>query len=62
MAGEIGPAAGDADAVAALGQRPHEMTADEARPAEHGNELGRLEDLGHDVLRNRIGARAFRAS
>ena len=30
MAGEIGPAAGDPDAVAALGQRPHDVAADKA--------------------------------
>ena len=30
MAGEFGPAGGDPDPVAALGQRPHHMPADKA--------------------------------
>jgi len=30
MAGKIGPPAGDPDAIAALGQRAHDMAADKA--------------------------------
>ena len=38
MAGEIGPAHRDADAVAALGQRAHHVAAEEARAAEDGDQ------------------------
>ena len=51
MAGEVGTAAGDADAVAPLGQRPHDMAAYEARPAEDDDELWGLQDFGHGWLR-----------
>ncbi len=36
--GEIGPADRDADFVVPLGQRPHDMAAEKARAAEHGDE------------------------
>ena len=39
MAGDVGPARRDADAVAALGERPHHA-ADEAWSAENGDQLG----------------------
>ena len=51
MAGEIGPAHGDPDAVAALGQRPHDMAADKAGAAEDDHELWGLQDFGHGWLR-----------
>ena len=38
VAGELGPAHRDADAVAALGERAHHMAAEEARAAEHGDQ------------------------
>ena len=38
VAGEFRPADRDADAVAALGQRAHDMAAEEARAAEDGDE------------------------
>ena len=42
MAREIGPAAGDADAIAAFGERPHDMPAEKARAADDGDQcLGR---------------------
>jgi hypothetical protein len=37
MARQLRPAHGDADAIAALGQRPHHMAAEEARAAEYGD-------------------------
>ncbi|MER9797182.1 hypothetical protein NKJ36_08560 [Mesorhizobium sp. M0142] len=54
MAGEIGPTAGDPDAVAAPGQRPHDMTTDKAGAAEHDDELWGLQDFGHGWLRRAI--------
>ena len=39
MARKIGPAAGHPDAVAALGQRPHNVAADKARAADKGYNL-----------------------
>ena len=38
VAGEVGPAHRDADAVAALGQRAHHVAAEEARAAEDGDQ------------------------
>ena len=47
VARKVGPAAGDADAVAAPGQRPHDVPADEARTADDGDEsVGRLNEHG----------------
>ncbi|BCG76780.1 hypothetical protein MesoLj113b_03220 [Mesorhizobium sp. 113-3-3] len=51
MAGKVGPPAGDPDAVAALGQRAHDMAADKARPAKDDNKLWGLQDFGHGWLR-----------
>ena len=49
VAGEIGPAHRDADAVAALGQRAHHMAAEKARAAEDGDQrVGG--DSSHAVL------------
>ena len=39
MAGEVGPAHRDADAVVPFGQRADQMAAEEARAAEHGDQL-----------------------
>ena len=39
MAGEVGPAHRDADTVVALGQRTHQMAAEEAGAAEDGDQL-----------------------
>ncbi len=39
MAGEIGPAHRDADAVVAFRQRAHQMAAEETGAAEHGDQL-----------------------
>ena len=36
--GELGPAHGNADTIAALGQRAHDMAAKEAGAAENGDE------------------------
>ena len=54
MARQIGPPAGNADAVAALGQRPDDMPANEARTADDGDQsVGRLNEheahLGDEV-------------
>jgi hypothetical protein len=35
---KLGPAHGDADAVAALGERAHDMAAEKSRAAENGDE------------------------
>ncbi len=51
LAREIGPPHRDTNAIAALGQRPHYMAADEPRAAEDGDETtGRQALLGHGVL------------
>jgi len=43
MAGEIGSAAGDPDAVTALGEAPDDMPAEEAGPANKGDQcIGRI--------------------
>ena len=48
MARKIGPAAGHADAIAALGQRPHDVAAEKARAADDGDEsVGRLNEHGN---------------
>jgi hypothetical protein len=54
VAGKVGPAAADADAVAAHGQCAHDMAANEPGPTENGDELGDLEDFGHGWLRSCI--------
>src|SRR4051794_33111794 len=51
MAGKIGPPTGDPDAITALGQSPHDMTADKAGPAKDDDELWGLQDFGHGGLR-----------
>ena len=49
MAGEVGPAHRDADAVMALGQRADQMAAEEARAAEHGDQLVVVGLEGHGI-------------
>ena len=51
MAGKLGPPGGDADQIAALGERPDDMPADKARASENGDEFRGLEDFGHGWLR-----------
>ena len=51
MAGELRPAHRDADAVAALGERPHHMAAEETRAAEDRDERCRCWLLGHAAHR-----------
>ena len=59
MAGELGAARRDADAVAALGQRPDDMPAEKARAAKNGHQFRGLQDLGHDGLRWRLSGAGF---
>ena len=47
VAGEIGPAHRDADAVVALGQRPHQVAAEEAGAAENRDQRVVLGLEGH---------------
>ena len=49
MAGEVGPAHRDADAVVALGQRADQMAAEEARAAEDGDQLVDVGLDGHAI-------------
>ena len=42
MPRQVRPAAGHPDAVAALGQRPHDVAADKARAADKGYNLLRI--------------------
>ena len=70
MAGEVRPAARDADAVVALGQRPNQMAAKEAGTTENRDERVVAALKGHDsrlrpapVVRNyRKGAGLYRGS
>jgi hypothetical protein len=52
-AGEIRAADGNADAVATLCQRTHDMPADEAGPSEHGDEWRQV-GKGHGRLLERL--------
>ena len=54
MAGEVRPAHRDADAVVALGQRPHQMAAEEAGAAEDGDQRVVLGLQGHGCARLRL--------
>ena len=47
--GKLGPAHGDADAVAALGERAHDMAAEEAGAAENGDKGVGVGLKGHEV-------------
>ena len=58
MEGEVGPAHRDADAVATLGQGPHDVTPDKTRSPEHGDERRKV-GQGHDGLLG-IGVRRMR--
>ena len=51
VAGEVRPAHRDADAVAALGQRPHHVAAEEARAAEDRDQRVVLGMQGHGCAR-----------
>ena len=57
MAGEFGPTHGDANPVAALGQRAHQMAAEKARAAEDGDELLDVGLDGHVCSRPLVGRR-----
>ena len=52
-AGEIGTAHGDADAIAALGERPDDMPPTKPRPSEHGHERRQV-GKGHGRLLERL--------
>ena len=69
MAGEVRPAHGDADAVAALGQGTDDVAAEETRAAEYGHELIDVGLSKHAIsagwravcgVEYRIGARLLR--
>ncbi len=60
MAGEIGPAHRDADAVVALGQRAHQMAAEEAGASENGHEGFHIR--GHGTALRGAECRVFRKS
>ena len=47
VAGEVGAAAGGADAVAAHGKGTYDVPADEARAAENDDQLWRFQNFGH---------------
>jgi hypothetical protein len=48
---EVGPPAADPHLVAALCERPHDMTSQKAGAAENGHELRGLQNFGHGGLR-----------
>ena len=50
MGGEVGPAAGGADAPAVPRQGAHDVAAEEAGGAEHGDDRLLFSNEGHDTL------------
>ena len=61
MEGQLRPAHGDADEVAAVGKRADHVAAEESRAAEHGDQRVKLAFQGHRLRAYRIDFAMYRA-